>query len=268
MLISNIDFNNDKRSDLLNNILRKTSAGYVFKNFLSQDEISLFRSNGKNIEALSFEPYEGYKCMPRAFNYINEKNQNEYSSECEVVLTSALKGILLKKFQYLFDSFSIQLSFKMVDKNSPFTLSKTTVSYRFLEPQKGNFLLHCGLLFDEYNKSFYDPIRNEIDQTLQLSFFVMIQKPDSDCDIKVFDAKWDDYKNIEEHKYFIDINGRKTSIYDFEYQDVNMSEGDLLVFDGGNYWHLVPAFNGVKSRITMGGFISKFLNSNQLSIWA
>lgn len=267
-MIKNIDFEGEGDKYLINSILEYKSPGYILKKFLKENEITHIHSFLNDFEKHSFQPYEGYKSMPRAFNYINDENFSIYDDECNRIQKTNLDSILFKNYMKLFQKFANGIEFQFASDKSPFSRSKTAMSFRFLDPEKGNFLLHCGMFFDEFNKDFYNPIRHKIDLNIQLSFFVMIQKPKTNCDIKVYNASWRDYKNIKNHEYFVDSKGNLNPLSDFGAQEIDMEEGDLLLFDGGNFWHSVPSFTGDVKRITMGGFITKFIGQNLVKIWA
>lgn len=128
--------------------------------------------------------------------------------------------------------------------------------------------LHCGLWFYALWPDFYKHLHQIVNPAHQLSYFTLLQQPDSGGELSIFDFCWK-----EEIKKIPDSLTRLTSA-DEIFSDrmhckfpLSINEGDLIIFDGGEIWHRVEIVNGEKNRITFGGFLGLSKNDEIIYHW-
>jgi hypothetical protein len=65
----------------------------------------------------------------------------------------------------------------------------------------------------------------------------------------------------------ISSSGEERKIEEFNSQIIDLSPGDLILFDGGNIWHRVENLSGDRDRVTIGGFAS-ISDEKEMYVWA
>ncbi len=110
--------------------------------------------------------------------------------------------------------------------------------------------LHCGDFFLETGG--YEHLREVLDLTGQLSWFVPLQVPESGGVLQVTDLSWHDPAVPRLEEGFWDAPRIHATA---ECTDVAPGVGDLVVFDGGRWFHHVSAIGGPTTRWTLGGFL-------------
>jgi hypothetical protein len=238
----------------------------VIRNFLNRDEVErIVEIYNQNVQH-NYEVYDGYKALPRPFDHIPRTPAAQYNQEIATYLqameSSGVKESFITKLKNLSPDYTIHLN-----TNDAFAKSGTWSSLRELELGKGYFEVHCGRLFQEWNEDFYDFFSQKADIDNQLAFLVVLQRPETNCDIEIFDLKW------TEADVKIDTNtlklktGEVLTLDKIPSKKVILNEGDMLIFDEGNYWHLVPPFGGEKPRLSFGAFITKLIDKDEVVLW-
>ncbi len=114
----------------------------------------------------------------------------------------------------------------------------------------GQIGTHCGN--EAATRPAYSHLNTLIDPTDQISYFLTLQAPLQGGELIVYSLKWSD---IDESR----IVGGRTQVEDLlrdaEWMAVAPSAGDLLIFDGGRYFHRVAMVVGERIRWTIGGFV-------------
>lgn len=68
------------------------------------------------------------------------------------------------------------------------------------------------------------------------------------------------------------MNGDYTNVQRYIYKhdviEVNMEEGDLILFDAGQRWHMVEPIYGQTDRITVGCFTSYNKDKTKIYYWS
>ena len=124
--------------------------------------------------------------------------------------------------------------------------------------------LHVGKFF--FQLASYTPIVKKIDAEAQISFFVPIQVPDQGGRLTVYF-----------HKYG-DPRGASFDVWTRANEDAITGTspaarfaprvGDMLIFDGGRYYHTVDMVGGAKTRWTIGGFLALDRAQEKLLMWS
>lgn len=122
--------------------------------------------------------------------------------------------------------------------------------------------LHCGGFFLE--SGGYDHLRELLDARGQMSWFVPLQVPDAGGVLHVSDLAWSapDVPRIEEGFWDADaiLAGRA-------FTPVQPNVGDMVVFDGGRWFHHVEPIRGPRTRWTVGGFLGLSAERDVVLYW-
>jgi len=244
--------------------------GFVVRCFFNQQEIDLIKDFSHVELTKRFIPFSGYSAIPRPFNFVNDLNRQDYIEETSSFLQTLRKNGIEKTFQDRFHSLVVNDNTNLVlsGVENQNTFSETWCSLRILEVDQGEFPLHCGNFFRPFNAERFAELDNVAIPEEQLSYFIMIQKPESEVAIQVYDAHWNNLK-VKVNEYTLATSeGETTDLRTIECSDIELNEGDLLVFNGGDFWHRVNSFSGSKQRITLGGFASFSNDRTEITLWA
>jgi hapalindole-type alkaloid chlorinase len=135
-------------------------------------------------------------------------------------------------------------------------------------PDGHEFPVHVGkelLLLPQANH-----IRSLVDSTDQISFFIPLSLPEAGGELVVFDAEFEERKgeknpNITLDKLVVNTQGFNADQYASKVLSPGL--GDMLLFDGGRYYHRVTPIIGSCPRRTIGGFLNFSRNHDILYYW-
>jgi len=142
--------------------------------------------------------------------------------------------------------------------------SYTSATIRVLPPG-GQIGVHCGN--EAMHRKTYDHLNTMIENIDQISYFLTLNPPEGGGELVIFSLRYDQIDstmmNKEGNRCFVD------NIID-RYQKVAVRprRGDLLIFDGGRYFHLVSHVQGAKTRWTIGGFMGFGRDDKSLYYWS
>ncbi len=121
----------------------------------------------------------------------------------------------------------------------------------------GNYFLHLNC---------YDHLRTVIDLTDQLSYFVVLQTPDKGGELVVYDLLHDDPRmpEVTNERGFVDVNRVERL---FNREPLAPQAGDLLIFNGGKFYHRVEFTGGQHPRWTIGGFLAFAKEGPHVYFW-
>lgn len=114
----------------------------------------------------------------------------------------------------------------------------------------GQIGTHCGN--EASTRPAYTHLNGLIDRGDQISFFLTLQHPVGGGRLIVYSLKWSD---IDASRI---VGGRsqvEDLLSDAQWMAVATHAGDLLIFDGGRYFHRVEKVVGPRIRYTIGGFM-------------
>ena len=121
---------------------------------------------------------------------------------------------------------------------------------------------HCGNQF-AYKSSKFDDLKKISLLDNQVSYFLLLQEPSEGGELTIFDAKWSNrsqYSN-QSSDLFHTIESRGSI-------QLDLRAGDLLIFQGGQFYHRVERAQGPIPRITLGGFITPSIDKQNLYFWS
>jgi hypothetical protein len=125
-------------------------------------------------------------------------------------------------------------------------------------------------LFQEQSPVYYQAVES-MKKEGQLSFFIVMQQPESGGELTLYDMVWEHVNGKdfpENNEFVLDKNGSKVFLNDVESKKFNPEPGDLLIFYGGKIWHRVEPIMGTKPRITLGGFINFSDDKKKCFYWS
>jgi hypothetical protein len=134
---------------------------------------------------------------------------------------------------------------------------------RICQPGGGGIHVHVG---NEFNNKMADmQVLGKFARLHnQLSYFVLIQKPEGGGELDLFDLLWDDVKE----QMSIDQTVVYNQIKNYKPYPVPLEAGDLIIFSGGRIWHQVNQVAGTKDRITLGGFMAFSEPMDKIYYWS
>lgn len=269
-----------KGEPYIDHLYNRVTDGYIIQNVLSETEVKELVSAFENLDAskaVHFEKREGF-INPRAFSQI----QNE--SEFDFALLDSYLNDAEWFAKFLKDRLSFDIKKKLLStlaklqNNVPITIPSysaegmdkafTFATYRFLKLDKGGMNIHCGSMFREIYPNFYKQLDNMVNFDGQLSYFLMLQRPDKGGQLRLFDAEWKDYKKLFNDSGFVDKNNSIKPLTETATDDIDPKPGDLLIFVGGDIWHEVTNPELGLPRITLGGFLAYSNKRDEIYVWS
>ena len=239
----------------------------ILRNFLTTTEIQDLISVYKTIKNW-YVFYDGYKACPRPFDHISRNSIDDYKIECINFIEAFGINETSKKFQNKLRSISTDYVLEFNDESNDVNYSHIWSSIKELTSGKGYFEIHCGRLFKDWNKDFFEHFAKKADIDTQFAFLTILQRPENSCDIEIFDLRWDQVSTKIDKYNLQEKNGDVLPIDKIKSEKVQLNVGDVLIFDEGNFWHLVPPFKGDLDRISFGGFITKLLDKKSYLVWS
>jgi hapalindole-type alkaloid chlorinase len=142
--------------------------------------------------------------------------------------------------------------------------SYTSSTIRILPPG-GQIGVHCGN--EAMHRVTYGHLNTMVENVDQISFFLTLQAPEGGGELTIFSLRHDmidsTMMNKEGNRCYVD-----DVIDRYQRVAVRPRTGDLLIFDGGRYFHLVSHVQGETTRWTIGGFIGFGRDENWVYYWS
>lgn len=137
---------------------------------------------------------------------------------------------------------------------------------RWYEPGWGGLKAHVG---NEFRGQHEDGAMSHLITTTRthdhLSYFAMLQPPDSGGALSVYDLLWDTFKPDETTEW---TYGRDDHEFDeLNAMKISLAPGEMVLFGGGWRWHRVDEVSGKVPRITYGGFSAPSIDGKYLHFW-
>lgn len=249
----------------LENILKSKISGVIIKKFFDP-EVKL------EIDFSQFSKRETPFGFTTGLSIFNSKSDLsdyfEENKEYNLKLEESLKEIKYRE--------RLELVFSKIYKNNTAEVynnhseNKYKIStLRVIESNKEGIQQHIG---NEFMFSFAQtlPIRRDTVNRTQFSFFLLLQKPEIEGELILFDKLWKNTPNniIESGSLIYKKEERSNFLINSNSIPINLEKGDLLIFDGGRIWHEVRAVKGNKDRVTVGGFLAISINKDKVYYWS
>lgn len=256
--IIDFDIYSEQQTQLINAVHQNKIDGFILKNVFSKEEVNHFLELTNKIQKENFLNTNTGTIIPDPFATISD-------------LDERLQNYISKR--KTFDGFGFDTVLKKLDNvmnqiGKPFNIQVPKLHYdqsnavpatiRHFYPNMGGLFVHCGYLFQVQSPIYYQAVE-AMKKEGQLSFFVVMQRPDSGGELTLYDMVWENVNDKdfpENNEFVLDRNGDKVYLSDVNSKKFNPEPGDLLIFYGGRIWHRVEPIIGTKPRITLGGFIN------------
>lgn len=257
--------------------------GFLVKNFLSQDEVQKLISEFRKIQEPEYVKTPVGGVFPRNFQQVFEliKNdpedvakskQDAYFKQCEDYYRSfeSRFGVdFASKIEAVLKGLGGDRQVEVptgVDDQGIYAFT----TFRCLNPERGEMGFHTGNLFRDIYSKFYEHLETHVDSFNQLSFFVLLQKPESGGTLSLYDIEWKAGQTKFEDRYVLDTDGRKRDIdsFDRKIMCIDPSPGDMVLFNGAQIWHRVEFVHGKSDRITIGGFFAFSKDKKKIMYWS
>lgn len=271
-----------KKETAITDLYDNKTNGYLIKGFMSHEEVEYALSNLNKLNATAngdFPRGAGYS-NPKTFsmladekNGINEELLDQYFAEIEqhrLTLNSILPFGYEERLLKFFSSIESNIDVKVpVIKRGQELKQLTTSTFRFCYPGGGGMITHVGNMFPTIYPLFYSFLNKLMNVERQISYFVMLSKPETGGDLVLFDALWGEFVEYDTTtKSIVRTNKEKVLLTDLDYQLISPEPGDMILFNGGDIWHKVDNPLGAKSRITIGGFLAKTRDNSKVYVWS
>lgn len=144
-------------------------------------------------------------------------------------------------------------------------------TFRFL-PQGRDIGVHVGNSFLRLAQAKH--LSTLVDVGDQLSYFVTIQAPQGGGELIVYGLEWEDVASkfpaeLSPNEMVYDRSGVMIQLIELCDKEVyKPGNGDLLIFDGGRYYHRISHTEGPDPRCTLGGFLALSRDGQQICYWS
>lgn len=266
----------EEHGDLAQKMKSGELDGVVFRNVFSQVEISEIKEVLNKLTEDDTVATPSGKLFPAPFAIITdtEERLDTYFHKLEKLKNAKQAYPILKNSFEKLDLFfkSIAPSYNVLVPSIKVKNAQVSAgTFRIFLPNQGGLHVHCGNLFQAQSEFYYSLLSNDVDKNNQLSYFLVIQQPESGGQLTIYDMLWDNVKrkiSPEENESVIDDNGNTVYLTDVKSFSVKPLSGDILVFCGGPIWHRVENIGGRIPRITLGGFLNFSNDGKELYYWS
>ncbi len=270
MMIEEFDFETSRQAitPLISALFKGDAAPFVIRNFLTKEQLNLIRDKNSNYRGQKFEPSPGYTALPRPFGGVLGPDRfiNGYEKEVNFFKEDQDFRSFERSFKESIDVDNQAIEF--AKESDHVSYSNSWFSIRELQPEQGRFDVHCGNFFIDWNHGYFQKNNKQLEAYSHKAFLAMVQKPTNQVDLIIYSAQWNKFKRRKDLHTLVDIAGNEYKLDEIPCSRITLNEGDVIFFDESNYWHQVPIVNGEISRITFGGFISKYKNEHKYYFWA
>jgi hypothetical protein len=176
---------------------------------------------------------------------------------------------LLEIISMVFNRMSKYCSFKVLQGENEGSLFPP-FQFRSFHPNEKSLIVHCGNTFQKMYPEFYDQLAPQVVIRNQMSFFIVLQKPQFGGELTLYDTPWCEKQSMSPPNSITDENGLQKNLVEDESvkkMTIDPAPGDMIIFRGGNIWHSVQAFGGSTDRITVGGFFGFTKEGNHIVCW-
>ena len=98
----------------------------------------------------------------------------------------------------------------------------------------------------------YATVVSNLDTTISLSFFVVLQAPDGGGELVVHGVTHEDEIPFLPNR-MPDAKAIQTR---YKFEKFDLAAGDAIVFGAGKFYHHVEPVSGTRPRVTLGGFVA------------
>jgi len=258
---------------------RQKMDGVVIKSVFNPDELATIIKQLIANEQLSYHNLKESATLPISFAEIDANSpqlNNEllkYFRSCNSFTNSFSETYGVDVIERLNDIFStLNLGKGSYVPKGPDENSFLPFTFRVILPEKCHIDLHCGNQFIDRFTHFYKYLTDDVEVHDQLSFFVLLQKPDTGGMLKIFNITYDDAEEFDLNAQSVtDKSGTSYQMNDPNQifcLEPEMEAGDMIIFSAGKLWHRVSEVYGKTNRITLGGFVGFNWQDEEAVFWS
>lgn len=130
-------------------------------------------------------------------------------------------------------------------------------------PPGGLIPPHCEN--EQLPRAPYDELRARIDTTALLSFYLTLAPAEEGGELAIHDMGAHELSRLPVRARHSDVGDALDAR---ERVLVKPMAGDMIVFDGGRFFHQVRPVGGTRNRWTMGGFLAMSASGREVLAWA
>lgn len=130
-------------------------------------------------------------------------------------------------------------------------------------PEGSGIDLHCDNNLSHHPA--YAHLKTVCDVNNQLAFFLTISAPDEGGELMVYRRRWSQEDDAAA-EYVVSKND--SMVEDCDWVALKPQPGDMIIFAGGRIYHRVTESVGPRPRHTIGGFLTRALESEAVHYWS
>jgi hypothetical protein len=266
----------DAHPGLINDVLSGTVDGFVGRGLFTREEMAEVMESLAGINDHDWMKTPFGKNFPLPFAVINDKGASLEGYYQRLGLLHRLMsddrgiGMIFQRLEGFLNSVGARFNVS-VPKNDVKRSAVVPGTFRFMMPNLGGLFIHCGNLFQRQSEFFYSMLEGDVDMENQLSYFIVLQNPESGGELTLYDILWKDVQkkdHPENNEYVIGRDGERIYVKDLCKAQVRPEVGDILIFHGGPIWHRVEDIVGSGPRVTLGGFLNFSKDRKDLYYWS
>jgi hypothetical protein len=139
-------------------------------------------------------------------------------------------------------------------------------------PENTEIGIHVGNEFIRMPQA--EHLRSIVDMSDQISYFLPLSTPERGGELIVYGVEWQDCRSFlpasgpGRSNVWNEVTAVFEAFKDFGSTAFSPEPGDLLIFDGGRYFHRVAKTEGRRPRRTIGGFIGFSKGRERVYVWS
>ncbi|MBL1208602.1 hypothetical protein [Geminocystis sp. GBBB08] len=144
--------------------------------------------------------------------------------------------------------------------------SASPASIRICKPEHQALNAHIHREFELYFP-LYQKIASISRLETELSYYLMLQKPNSGGALTLYDLQWHNTPQEYIRPELFMAEQRNDFLDNLDKMHIRLSEGEIIIFAANSIWHKIDAVQGNTNRITIGGFITESFDSRYQYYW-
>ncbi len=245
--------------------------GFLIRGVLSEEELQVFKGNFPNWKtedqtAMPFGEYYGKKVNTTEGNFQLLKLEDYFSlsDTFREELKDVFEFDIEKRIAETINAVAADCSVEVPANES--NQSFIPASIRVCYPYKGAIGSHVGNDFN-YKMPEIILLHDMAKLEGQLSFFILVEQPDSGGELALFDLVWPESPESITAGTQLSNEERNEVLENLKTMHIQPKAGDMILFAGGRIWHRVKDIGGGKNRTTIGGFATFSKDEKKIFIW-
>lgn len=269
--VVDIDFCKVEELDLIySDLFYRKKDVLIVRNFFSKEELDMIKSKIQALKTEHITDYNGrYTAIPPVFETAKMEINKRYFEYCRGAMTHLEKTLELNLEKKHIDLFKIIAKGKYNISNPKISMeSEPFVSgcLRIIPSSYGVINIHADNDFYTGKDSFYEHFKKSVNITNHVSYISMLQKPKKGGNLVLYNIEYPYFSKQEDGTVF-GAKTKKIKVENIGFYEVNINEGDVVLFSGGQIWHSVNKMIGEKNRITFGGFSALSNDKKTIYLW-